>query len=164
MSVVKSQRKESKFEVLHHAYQLRKEITDMLLHDFGYRPKPKEGVTENEYQQQRRYAFESWFIQDSREVIIKRMRDLIANLIAANTMYPVNDAEWTERRLYQDRAIINCYQLLQELQYAIETIHPDINRYTRLALEIDTEIKLIKGWRKSDNKVKSKPTGRAASI
>ena len=153
MSVVKSKRKESKFEVLHHAYKLRKDITELLLFNFGYKPQKRE--PETEYQQQRRLGFESWYIQDSRTAIIKRLRELVANLTAANSIYPVNEAEWTERRLYQDRAIANCYQILQELQYAIETLHPDINRYTRFALDIETEVKLIKGWRKYDNKVRS---------
>lgn len=156
MSVVKSKRKESKFEVLHHAYKLRKDITELLLHDFGYKPQARQ--PETEFQQQRRFAFESWYIQDSRTAVIQRLRELVANLTAANSIYPVMEAEWTERRLYQDRAIACCYQLLQELQYAIETLHPDINRYTRFALDIDTEVKLIKGWRKYDNKVRnSKP-------
>jgi len=36
MSVLKSKRKESPFEVFHHLYKMRKEITDLLLRDFGY--------------------------------------------------------------------------------------------------------------------------------
>ena len=36
MSVVKSKRKESQFEVFHHFTKMRKKITDLLLRDFGY--------------------------------------------------------------------------------------------------------------------------------
>lgn len=36
MSVVKSKRKPSSFEVFHHLVKLRKDITDFLLRDFGY--------------------------------------------------------------------------------------------------------------------------------
>lgn len=36
MSVLKSKRKVSQFEVFHHLYKTRKEITDLLLRDFGY--------------------------------------------------------------------------------------------------------------------------------
>ena len=36
MSVLKSKRKASKFEVFHHLYKMRKEVTDLLLRDFGY--------------------------------------------------------------------------------------------------------------------------------
>ena len=36
MSVLKSKRKSSQFEVFHHLYKMRKEVTDLLLRDFGY--------------------------------------------------------------------------------------------------------------------------------
>ena len=36
MSVVKRKRKESPFEVFHHLIKTRKDITDLLLRDFGY--------------------------------------------------------------------------------------------------------------------------------
>ena len=39
MSVPKSKRKESQFEVIKHFYRLRKNITDLLLRDFGYSKK-----------------------------------------------------------------------------------------------------------------------------
>ena len=36
MSVLKSKRKASQFEVFHHLNKLRRDITDLLLRDFGY--------------------------------------------------------------------------------------------------------------------------------
>lgn len=36
MSVLKSKRKPSQFEVFHHLNKVRKEVTDLLLRDFGY--------------------------------------------------------------------------------------------------------------------------------
>lgn len=36
MSVLKSKRKASQFEVFHQLTKLRKDITDLLLRDFGY--------------------------------------------------------------------------------------------------------------------------------
>lgn len=62
--------------------------------------------------------------------------------------------ELVERRLHQDRAIGQCYRLTQELQYAIETLPVDVNKYLRFGELIQTEINLLKGWRKSDNKFK----------
>ena len=60
--------------------------------------------------------------------------------------------ELIERRIHQYKAIGQCYRLTQELQYAIETLPVDMNKYTRFADMIQVEIDLIKGWRKSDNK------------
>ena len=59
-----------------------------------------------------------------------------------------------ERRICQDKAIGLCYRLTHELQYAIETLPVDVNKYLRFAEMIQTEINLLKGWRKSDNKFK----------
>ncbi len=39
LSVPKGKRKESQFEVIKHFYRLRKDITDLLLRDFGYSEK-----------------------------------------------------------------------------------------------------------------------------
>ena len=36
MSVLKSKRKASQFEVFHHLTKMRKEVTDLLLRDFGF--------------------------------------------------------------------------------------------------------------------------------
>lgn len=36
MSVLKSKQKASQFEVFHHLNKLRRDITDLLLQDFGY--------------------------------------------------------------------------------------------------------------------------------
>lgn len=56
--------------------------------------------------------------------------------------------------MHQDLAIGQCYRLVQELQYAIETLPVDMNTYFRFSAQIQKEIDLIKGWRKSDNKFK----------
>ena len=38
MSVPKSKRKESRFEAQHNLYALRKEVTDLVVSDFGFSP------------------------------------------------------------------------------------------------------------------------------
>jgi hypothetical protein len=170
MSVVKRKRKESQFEVFHHFYKVRKNITDLLLRDFGYSSKksedylsktfggrPYEDLKEHE---QKHYnlrksktdAFEQWFILDQRQVVMDCLRNILENIFLANSIYPLYPAELIERRIFQDKAIGQCYRLLQELQYAIETLPVDIKAYVRFAEDLDKEIALIKGWRKSDNK------------
>lgn len=51
MSVPKGKRKESQFEVIKNFYKLRKEITDLLLRDFGYSQNKSEII----------YASGMWF-------------------------------------------------------------------------------------------------------
>lgn len=172
MSVLKSKRKASQFEVFHHFYKMQKEVTDLLLRDFGYDYNRAENkvakmfggrsYTELTPEEKSRYdrlmeknrAFDEWFIEDERKVIVDCLRSIGENVFLANSIYPTYMEELIERRLCQDKAIGLCYRLTQELQYAIETLPVDVNKYLRFAEMIQTEINLLKGWRKSDNKFK----------
>ncbi len=172
MSVLKSKRQPSDFEVFHHYYQMRKEITDLLLRDFGYSRskelkklqhqfsgKPFEELDDQEKErysrmEERDKAFDEWFIVEERKTVLTYLRNIGANIFAANDIYPQYQTELEQRRLLQDRAIGYCDGLMQELQYIIETLPVNINKYTRFAEMIQQEIKLIKAWRKSDNKFK----------
>ncbi len=168
MSVLKSKRKASPFEVFHHWYETRKEITDNLLKDFGYsREKAERRIergmanqptdAQKEYyqkQKDRLDGFDNWFMKNQKDYIVSCMRSIGRHLIMANDIMPMYQSELEQRRLYQDRAIGLSEELKQELQYTIETLPVDINKYTRIADMLDTEIALIKGWRKSDNRFK----------
>lgn len=172
MSVLKSKRKQSQFEVFHHFNKVRQEVTNLLLRNFGYdferaekRISHKFGDREYEDltpEEKDRYnklkekyeAFDTWFIADERQVVMDCLRNITGYVYTANSIYPTVWEELVERRLLQDKAIGQCYRLTQELQYAIETLPVDVNKYTRFADMIQTEINLLKGWRKSDNKFK----------
>ena len=182
MSVVKRKRKPSQFEVFHHLYKLRRDITDLLLRDFGYsfeksekklnkrfRNRPYEELTDSEKKQYDRLkarwkAFDEWFIQDERKVIVDCLREITKHVYIANSIYPTVPEELIQRRIHQDEAIGQCYRLTQELQYSIETLPVDVNIYTRFGESIQTEINLIKGWRKSDNKFKGVISTSAANF
>lgn len=181
MSVLKSKRKPSQFEVFHHLNKLRKDITDLLLRDFGFDivkaekrldkrfGKPYEELDERQQaaytRLKRRWeAFDEWFIEDERKVIVNCLRAITREVYIANSIYPTLQEELAERRLHQDRAIGLCYTLTQELQYAIETLPVDVNQYLRFGEMIQTEVTLIKGWRKSDNKFKGAISVSAANF
>lgn len=173
MSVLKAKRKASQFEVFHQLKKMRKEVTDLLLRDFGYNldkatrnvektfgGRPYEELSPDEkvrYEKlmEKNIAFAEWFIADERKVIVDCLRTITEEVYVANSIYPVYWDELVERRIHQDRAVGQCYRLTQELQYAIETLPVDVNKYLRFAEMIQTEINLLKGWRKSDNKFKS---------
>lgn len=173
MSVLKAKRKASQFEVFHQLEKMRKEVTDLLLRDFGYNldkatknvektfgGRPYEELSPDEkvrYEKlmEKNIAFAEWFIADERKVIVDCLRTITEEVYVANSIYPVYWDELVERRIHQDRAVGQCYRLTQELQYAIETLPVDVNKYLRFAEMIQTEINLLKGWRKSDNKFKS---------
>ena len=182
MSVLKSKRKPSQFEVFHHLYKLRRNITDLLLRDFGYSfekadkrlqkrfsGRAYEDLTDNEKAQydrlQKRWtAFDEWFVIDERKVIVDCLREITKHVFVANSIYPTCREELVERRIHQDEAIGQCYRLTQELQDAIETLPVDVNTYTQFGQAIQTEINLIKGWRKSDNKFKGAISDTASNF
>ena len=181
MSVLKSKRKPSQFEVFHQLTKLRKDITDLLLRDFGFDTvkaekrlekrfgEPFEELDEKQQatytRQKRRWdAFDEWFIEDERKTIVNCLRAITREVYIANSIYPTVQEELTERRLHQDRAIGLCYTLTQELQYAIETLPVDVNQYLRFGEMIQAEVNLIKGWRKSDNKFKGAISVSAANF
>jgi hypothetical protein len=75
-------------------------------------------------------------------------------IFTANSIYPTNMAEYEERRMFQNKAIGQCYRLLQELQYVVEILPVNVNKYARFIEGIEKEIRLLRGWRKRDNKLK----------
>ena len=174
MSVPVGKRKESKFEVIVHFYRMRKSITDLLLRDFGYSEKKSKKHLEKMFgcksydelsddqkhhykiRKSRHESFEIWYIQDRRDCIMDCLRNIQEYITVANSTYPEYMEELIERRIYQDKAIGQCYRLLQELQYTMETLPVNINKYIPFADSIEREIALLKKWRKSDNKFKKK--------
>lgn len=172
MSVLKANQKPSPFEVEHHAYKIRTVITDLALRKFGLKeyaekPKPetyskwsqqqKDGYDKSVGKNKERYeAFIEWFIPDEQKSILNLCRNMIHEIFLANEIYPQHLCECDERRLHQDLAIGYCENLIQELQYVITTLHVNIEKYETITKMIVHEQNLIKGWRKSDNKVRKK--------
>ena len=94
MSVLKSKRKASPFEVFHHLTKMRKEVTDLLLRDFGYDldkavnkvektfgGRPYEELSPDEkvrYEKlmEKNIAFAEWFIADERKVVVDCLRTI----------------------------------------------------------------------------------------
>lgn len=172
MSVLKANRKPSPFEVEHYAYKVRATITDLALRQFGlkeYKEKPKPDAYDKWSQQQKdgydkcvtknkeRYeAFCEWFIPDEQKVILNLCRNMIHEIFLANEIFPQYICECDERRIHQDLALGYCENLIQELQYVITTLPVNIEKYETITSMIVHEQDLIKGWRKSDNKVRKK--------
>jgi hypothetical protein len=150
MSVLKSKRSLSKLEFYHNARKLRKNITELLLRDFGIRDKIRT-VKIEEGEQQIIEEFPDWLIIQFRTNIMEILKSLMMNIVAGNTIYPLNMEELAERRHYQNAAIVNCEQLLQELMYCEEVLPTKISSFLPFIESVVFEIKLLKGWRKSSN-------------
>ncbi len=173
MSVLKNKRSVSKLEFYHNAIELRKEITDLLLRDFGIKNKVRSInaiLTNPEMDEEDKkivedlikkyenlgivvYGYPEWLIEQMRDKMLNICHNMIMNITQANTIYPVSEAEYNDRRQYQNHAIGNCEPLLQEMQYAISVLPIDAQKLMKYVDMIEREIALLKGWRKSDNKI-----------
>lgn len=170
MSVLKNKRGLSDLEFYRNGIVLRKNLTELLLRDFGIRNKIRKSVVMTKHMTEKDAAifqnlvdkyectniideYPDWLIDKMRNNILNLCYAMIMNITAANSIYPTNESEYYDRRNYQNHAIGNCEQLLQELQYIISIIPVDANKFMPYTKMIVKEIQLLKGWRKSDNRI-----------
>jgi hypothetical protein len=156
MSVLKNKRGLSKLEFYHNARKLRRDITALLLRDFGVRDKIRKIKTPEGEEVAVIEGYPDWLIEKFRESIIGILRDLMMNITAGNTIYPTNEAELLARRQYQTSAIVNCEQLLQEMHYCEDVLPVHISKFVPYVEAIEFEINSLKGWRKSNSKIYAK--------
>lgn len=152
MSVLKNKRGLSKMEFYHNARKLRRELTEFLRRDFGVHSRSNASKIDP-------VLPDDWYDEDIVEIarnIRMLLRNLMWNITAANTIYAVTKEELQIRRNYQNEAIINCQQLIQELQFCEDTLPIKATKLLPYVDAIGFEITLLKGWRKSDNKVAEK--------
>lgn len=176
MSVIKNLRSLSKMEFYKNAIVLRRDLTSWMLRNFGTTRNKKsiqtviknidesdKEIIENIFKKYNRNPntafqgeFPDWFVDFERDVILQLLHDLVGNITSANSIYAVHDFEFDMRRKFQNKAIISCYQLYQELQYIIESFDTDINKIIPMLESIEREVDLLKGWRQSDNAKRKK--------
>lgn len=166
-SIPKIRRSESKLEAIHQAYKIRSQVTQELICSFGYSQKKferhikkvtsyiKDVEERNTKQQSLRKleeGFDLWFIKKERNDVLNYAKGIVNHLVAANTIYPVYRSEFYERRLEMDRALECCNCLQQELQYLVEVLPADVNKYTNMVLEVQKLFNMIKKLRRADNR------------
>ena len=170
MSVLVYKRKESKYEFYKNAISLRESIIFLLLRDFGvktrmrtvefYKAKMEEADAKLFEELLEKYEIQkvpeeypNWLVEKFRNTVYKLVEDLHIAVTTAYTIWPTNKTEFEERRIWQDRAIACCESLLQEFTIIIDILPVDANKYIHYVDKIEKEIQLLKGWRKSNNKL-----------
>lgn len=124
MSVLVSDRKESKFEAITFSIELHDMLLDFMQRNFG--------VKDLEHFVRVRYAYGDDETEDFAKyrylmTNFKNRIDLLAsqltnNVRAANSTYPTSMPEYEQRRSYQNSAIVNCEQIIKELQRIVAKI------------------------------------------
>lgn len=156
MSVLVSKRTESKFEAIIHSVELHDMLIELIQRNFGVKDIEKFVRTRFAYSvEEDEYAKHRYLMQNFKSRVDQLASQLTSNVRAANSLYPTSMTEYERRREYQNNAIVNCEQLIKELQRVVEIFEVVINLYNRYVKAIDREIDLIKKWRQRDNKIKS---------
>ena len=84
---------------------------------------------------------------------------LMEEITAANTIYPTTEAELEQRRAHQNEAIIAVEQIIQHMQFMIETLDEcRVSDFEHLGEKLFKEVALLKAWRKQ-NKVLTQKKG-----
>ena len=161
MSVLVSDRTESKFEAITYSVELHDMLIELMQRSFGVKDldrlvRMKYAYGKDTTEDFSRYRY---LMLNYKNRIDQLASMLTSNIRAANSIYPTTLHEYEKRRDYQNTAIVNCEQLLKELQRIVEIFEVDVNLYSRYVKAIDREIGLIKKWRQRDNRIKSQLRG-----
>jgi hypothetical protein len=151
MSVLKNKLGLSQLEFYHTARKMREDITKLLLRNMGVKKDARQDC-------------KRWLIQQFRHNISTLLRDLMWNITAANTLYPTTYPEIAERKHYQNKAIMCCEKLFQEFQYCGDVLPVHVAKFMPFVDQIQHEIRLLKGWRKSNSVFVKRLGGKKDSL
>ena len=173
MSVPKYKRNESGVEFLNTYHDIRKEVIMILMRDLGIKKKTqtvkfllesyeveeydrevlirimdKYGMSEVEIDQ-----YGAWIIDKWKEQLMTAIDRLGIEIELANNIHITNREEYVERRKPWDLAIGWCHVLKNKLQEIVSCINVKVGAYEIVIGRLWSEIRLLKGVRKSDNAV-----------
>lgn len=157
MSVLVSDRKESKFEAITYSIELHDMLIDFMQRNFGVKDldhfvRVRYAYGDDETENFAKYRYLMTNFKNRIDLLASQLTN---NIRAANSTYLTSMLEYEQRRSYQNNAIVNCEQIIKELQRIVEIFNVDVNTYGRYVKAIDREIGLIKKWRQRDNRIKS---------
>ena len=123
-------RKKTKFDVVTNAEKLQDNITLYVMNE--------------------RHVPKKWRYMIGADLIAK-IDELSDNVIAANSIYATTEKDLETRKSYQQKAIINGYQLQRKLARLIRCVpSATASSLEDIITLLEEEIKDIKGWRKND--------------
>lgn len=122
MSVLLGDRKESKFEAITYSIELHDML--ILLMQRGFGVKDVDGFVRKKYAygeiSEENFAKYRELMRSFKSKVNQCASLITSNVRAANTIYPRTMHEYETRRDYQNAAIVNCEQLINELPQCVE--------------------------------------------
>ena len=173
MSVLAKDRKEAKYEFYRNAVKLQRAMLLLVRRHFGLKtrsrtfdvkalsekmPETDKAMFEQVCKQNGITGLEGeydlWLLEMIRELIFKDAGEMLRNITDAFTIYPTNLSEYFRKREHQNEALCCCERLIQDLEMAVDTLPIKASKVLPYVEQIDKEVRLLKGWRKSDNKLR----------
>lgn len=156
MSVLKNKRGEPKPKLvaITNAFDIRNNLFLICLHKFYVRA---EAITDPTLDI-------NWGIGFIRERVAIEALNLVKYTIFANSIYPYYEFEFNNRRNYQDLAISTCEYIIQIFTFANQMLKGDANKYKDIIESIKQEANIIRGWKKSDNRLLTKIREREEAL
>ena len=147
--VHKSERGESRFEVMENALKLKRQLRELdYIRNYGLKIREarlpsnwSEWSTDSKAKWVHREAdrisrlrdLDARFLSRKRETIERLIDQMMENIEGANSIqHPASMAEADERRIHQCRAIAACQQMLVHLQDIMDTVPIDKNWMTAI--------------------------------
>ena len=138
MAVPYYKRSVSKKEYFYYYKKLRNEILSLLSRDFGIL-KTDDGTLVVPY----------WIIEDARKGILKFLSTISSCISRGTAFYPTTEDLKNSQLKFQIRAIQECYDLHDTIQFYSE-VFPVKNKnvFTIIANHIQNEVLFLKYWKK----------------
>lgn len=165
---LEDQRSETPFAARDNMLDIWTHITELSYRGFGKKPRkmPKEPKNFSIWSQEskdswikkqkknveRQEYFDNLFIARETEVLDNLCREIIFLIDGANEINPQFLFECNKIRDMQDDAITKCSNLKRELNHVMDSIPSNKNFIVKMEADIDQEISILRGWRKSGNK------------
>lgn len=139
MAVPYYKRSVSKKEYFYYYKKLRKEILSLLSRDFEILA-TDDGTL----------LAPDWMIEDARKGILKFLSTISSCISRGTAFYPTTEELKNTQLKFQIRAIQECYDLHDTIQFYSE-VFPIKNKnvYTMIANQVQNEVTLLKYWKKN---------------
>ena len=160
MSVIARKRKESKFKVLDNAENLKRAMIRLRQENYGihdiFEPVRQPYRIAGKERNSQQYFL---FLKDRANKISEMTDRLIFLINQANSIYPTTLHELEKRRDIQNDAIGCCTFILNQMQTINDIYDIDLNLFCECLDLLDEQLRLLKRWRQSDNKIRHKLEG-----
>lgn len=164
MSVPKSRRTPSRFEVLYNAEKLRDELTSLILRSFGVYS--RNGILRKKYSEfvknSKNEEYIDLMIQGYKDRLFNSYRFIEIYLYQAKSIYPSTKGKLDLRIYCQNKALLSCIETKTTLGSIAKVFNVDLNYFKQPVDLLNKEIKLIKAWQQSDSRKFNKRLAKAS--